>query len=504
MRNQTSGDPGDPWLGPPAVTRDLTHDAVVVVPGIMGSALADATTGKVLWGLRPETLASAWVGKDRMRPLHMDDAERSGDYGRVVATGLLRVPAWAPFLRGFEPYGDLVRAARGSVADPAAVLEFPYDWRLPVAHNGRLLVEAAYQHLDAWRNSDAHRVARLVYGDDREARLVFVAHSMGGLVVRAAFAHAADIGSDLTGDTRAVVTLGTPFLGSAKAAVILNGSRSQSLSPLPRWNMQALAATLPGVHDLLPDYRCVDAGPAILRLTPADVERLGGDRELAARAQQFQQQMRSPLVPAMPGHRKVVGVAQPTVQSVRLEGGLVHEQYVSFEADGHGELKRHLGTGIPVRKDRAGDGTVYRDAATLLDGNGPTTWLPLQHGALAKDSVALDYVRAVLTDHERGPALGGGGMGLDLPDSASVGQPWWLRLLPEPGTVLDTYAGIACTLHQAVSDDLVAVLRLGWADGVIAARVVLPAPGLYRVRVDTGDRSSLTQLVLAIDPVGTG
>ncbi|WP_406254141.1 lipase/acyltransferase domain-containing protein [Streptomyces chartreusis] len=462
----------------------------------MGSALRE-TTGdrRFLWGLQDvRPLVSAWRGHgEGLRPLHLDDRERSGCYGRIEPAGLLRFPAWAPFLHGLEPYDQLLKTVRDTVADPAAVLEFAYDWRLPVEVNGALLADAAHRHLERWRNSEAER-ARL---DDREARLVFIAHSMGGLVTRAAFARAAD----LAADTRCVVTLGTPFLGSVKAAVILGGNRSDPLPALPRRRMQALAATLPGVHDLLPDYRCVDVGGDVLRLTPSDVAGLGGDKELAAQAQDFQRRMRASGAPAMPGHRAVVGVAQPTAQSLRLESGVVHEQYVSFERDGEGELARDPATGVPLRRDRAGDGTVYRDSATV-PGTVAESWLPLQHGALAKDGVALAHVRAVLTEHDRnrGPALGVGGLGLALPDYVDAGTPWLARLTPAPGEELDSHAGIACSVHDAETDRRIGTGRLGWHDGGIAASVTLPAPGLYRIRITTEGTPPLTQLVLALDP----
>ncbi|MEV5934580.1 esterase/lipase family protein [Streptomyces sp. NPDC093250] len=476
---------------------DATHDAVVIVPGIMGSALKETATGRLLWGLQGTAWLKAWTRGDGLLPLHLDEDERAGRYGRITPAGLLRFPAWAPVLKGFEPYSRLVQAVRGKVVHPAAVLEFAYDWRLPVEHNGRLLAEAAHRHLTAWRTHDAHTAARDVYGDGRPARLVFICHSMGGLVTRAAFAHATASGSSLDADTRAVITLGTPFHGSAKTTVILNGNRSDPLPVLPPGRMQALAATLPGVHDLLPGYRCIDAGMDGHHLTAADVEAIGGDRDLAQVALDFQHRMRSV---ALPGHRAVAGVAQPTVQTIRIDAGIVHEQYEAFETNRDGELARHRATGIPIRRNRAGDGTVYRDMATVP--GAIETGMALQHGALAKGSDALAYIRTVLTeyDKDRGPALGPGGIGLELPDSADAGKPWWLRIHPAPDETLDTYAGLSCTLHDAESDRLLATPRLGWHDGTVAARITLPAPGLYRVRVDTGGPAAVTQLVLATHP----
>ncbi|MEV4038201.1 esterase/lipase family protein [Streptomyces umbrinus] len=480
------------------VAPDVTHDAVVVVPGIMGSALRDTTTGRSVWGLRDPRWLGAWLSDDGMHPLHLDEDERSGKYCRVEATELLRFPAWAPFVKGFEPYSALLAAVERTVADPKAVLEFPYDWRLPVAVNGELLAEAAHRHLAQWRASEEHDRERRRHPDGREARLVFVAHSMGGLVTRAAFAHAASQGSDLAPETRAVVTLGTPFLGSVKAAVILNGDRSGRRPARLRRRMQALSATLPGVHDLLPDYRCVDVGADVHRLGPADVVALGGDAELAREAQLFQLRMRE-QAPALPGHRAVVGVAQPTAQSLRLDAGVVHKQYVAFERNGDGELARDSDRN-PIRRDRAGDGTVYRDAAHLAS-NEPIG-LPLQHGGLAKDSAAIEYVRAVLTeyDHNRGPALGDGHIGLDVPDYVVAGSPWLLRVRSAPDSVHPANAGTRCTVHDAATDQQIARANLRRNDGELGAQVTLPAPGLYRIKAKSGGNAPVTQLVLAVDP----
>src|SRR5438552_15446918 len=108
----------------------------------MGSELVDVTTGETLWGLRdPRWYLNAWAGGSALRALALTDAERDGTYGRIRATGLLRFPAFAPMLRGFEPYGRLLDGVRRVTVDPAAVAEFAYDWRLPVNHNATLLAD---------------------------------------------------------------------------------------------------------------------------------------------------------------------------------------------------------------------------------------------------------------------------------------------------------------------------------------------------------------------------
>ena len=126
------------------MTPNVSQDAVVVIPGIMGSALRDTTTGQPLWGLRPDWYARAWAGRETLRALMLTDDERAGRIGRVEATGLLRFPAFSPVLAGFEPYTTLCDRIRAMVASPKAVLEFGYDWRLPVAYNAsRLAAEGS-------------------------------------------------------------------------------------------------------------------------------------------------------------------------------------------------------------------------------------------------------------------------------------------------------------------------------------------------------------------------
>src|SRR5262249_61866921 len=111
------------------------QDGVVIMPGIMGSTLVEAATGNVVWGLRHGWYADAWTRGRGLRALLLSEDERAGRYGRIMATGLLRAPAWAPWLAGVEPYTDLVAAVTSVVADPAAVLGFGYGWRVPGAHH---------------------------------------------------------------------------------------------------------------------------------------------------------------------------------------------------------------------------------------------------------------------------------------------------------------------------------------------------------------------------------
>lgn len=471
---------------------DVSHDAVVVVPGIMGSELVDAATGKTLWGMRDlQWYVTAWSSGRGLADLQFTPDEAAGRYGRVRASRLLRFPAFARVLAGFEPYTRLVAKIRQVVADPAAVLEFPYDWRLPVAYNATLLAEAANAHLRQWRANPLHEAARRAHPSGREARLVIVAHSMGGLLARymSTIPGAAE-------SVRATITLGTPFYGSVLAAVLLNSGRGAPV-PLPSRRplamlgrrtadagVRALAATLPGVHDLLPTYRCLDEVHHARALTVQDVEDLGGSRDLADATFALQRTLDGV---SLPGHRAVVGTEQPTAQSITVRAGVVTAHRYACEGT----------VGQPItRVDRMGDATVYRDAATLADT--PLTYLPQQHASLARTDEAITMVRAVITERDPdrlGPPLGAGRIGIDLPDLVEPGQRW-----PVVVTGVDQPHSVRCVVSDVMTGRPVASPPASWHDGMIAAQPTLHRPGLYRVTVAGGGATPVERLVLVADP----
>lgn len=331
-----------PWPAAVRVSYDQTGDAVVVVPGIMGSALYDTVAEKTVWGLRPGWYARAWSRSGPgMAPLAVSEDELAGRSTRVKPVALLTFPAFSPVLGGFEPYTPLVRAIRKVVRHSSAVLEFAYDWRLAVDRNGRLLADAMAAHLARWRERSKRP----------DAQVVLIAHSMGGLVCQALAAIPGAVA-----DVRAVITLGTPFDGAAKAAVLL-GSGEGAL--LPRRRLRAIAATMPGVYDLLPRYRCVDEGDTVRRVAPADVAALGGHASLASAAFDRHAARASVVIPQ---HRAVIGVAQPTWCSLTVLDGVVTAHPYTFEVDADGELAREH-TGLLVRRSGIGDGTVPRSSA---------------------------------------------------------------------------------------------------------------------------------------------
>ena len=439
----------------------VCRDAVIVIPGIMGSELVDVETGDMLWGLSPRNYLRFWMSDDGSARLRVNDQERAGKTGRIRATGLLRFPVASPIFGGFEPYTRLVAAVRHSLIHPDALCEFPYDWRLPVAFNAARLGDAVEAHLRLWRT---HRMG------SKDSNIVLVAHSMGGLVARC---FTGTMGGNEA--VRLTVTLGTPFFGAVKAAYLLNAGRGAPV-PLPRARLRELALTFPGIHDLLPSYRCVDDDGG-RPLTPGDVADLGGDGELAEASFAMQHTLAKL---SADGLRTVVGVEQPTMQSMRLVHGVVVPQRHIVEAE--------------TRTDHRGDGTVYVEAA--LGGVEPVSYLPQSHAGLARSPEAIAAVTSVLTRQRLGPPMGAAGVGVDTPDLAIVGERCEVRITAPDDAVP------SCRVLDADTGEQVAAPVPVRRDGQLLAVLRMPAAGVYRVEVKSGGYSAVTALIMALPSGG--
>jgi hypothetical protein len=473
--------------------KPMVRDAVVVVPGIMGSELLDTTSGRILWGLaNPRWYVSAWTSGASLDALQLTEDERAGRYGRVRATRLLRFPAFAPILAGFEPYSRLLKAVRAVVLHPDAVAEFAYDWRLPCTHNAKLLAEFSYRHLAAWRRHPVHADAgQSGLTDAGPARLVVVAHSMGGLLAR----HLVTI-SGMAEEIRATITLGTPFFGAPKAVQLLASGAGAPLR-MPRARVRTLAGGLPGLHDLLPVYRCVTDGSrsgdgsasddhlgiwqSARRLTPSDIRDVGGDPQLAEASFAWHEQIAavSPV-----GHVQVVGSKQPTVQALSIDAGMVTGHRYTLQPPGS--------TGGAVTQvDLGGDGTVPRESAQLPG----LSAMPLaqSHGALAITGEARLIVQDVLMDQRTGPWQGAGDLGLDISDTVSAGQPFQAEI-----SGAERPTDVTCRVFDVATGRQVDAPRVKAAGGRLIATLEPRTAGLYRVIVDGSSSTPVSQLVLAL------
>ena len=402
--------------------------------------------------------------------------------GRLRATRLLRRVGFLPLLGGIEPYTDLLDQLRRSVVDERAVVEFPYDWRLPLDYNGRLLADRCEQVLKVWRGV----VAAERYADPDAVQVMLVAHSMGGLVARYA--------TEVYG-ARAVVsrilTLATPHFGAVKALQMLaTADMSVSLPlvgdvPLPRRLLRALhglTVTCPAVYDLLPRYRCVTdtSDPEGVRhLADADVVGVGGSGELAADASRRAETLAAAAsaADATPVHA-LAGSFQPTLQDVTIDGGACTFHYST---------------------DVGGDATVYRRSAAP---RGVTASpLPQRHGALAKSVEARIFVLDKLLGADELPPLGTRPISADLPTVATAGTPLTVTV-SDAEPVSEDADPIGATV---VSEDLATGYQTLWQPGLTrdhALTFTAPGltPGLHRIIVNAGGFSPVTEVMLVDDP----
>jgi hypothetical protein len=165
------------------------------------------------------------------------------------------------------------------------------------------------------------------------------------------------------------------------------------------------------------------------------------------------------------------------MQSLQLSDGVAEPQYFTHEDDG--------------RIDWRGDGTVYSQVAS--GGVEPISSLPQSHGGLARAPETIAAVRAVLTRRRLGPPMGVAAISLDVPDSVAVGQPFEISVTSQGDP-----RGSRCRIVDAETDLQVSRPFLVRREETMVATTQLPRPSIYRVEVQDGGFSAVTQLVMAL------
>jgi len=206
-----------------------TRPVVVVLPGIMGTHLERRPAGQ-----RIGAGNRIWFD-----PLHL----ARGGLGeiRFGSPGIREESLFEMF------YGDLV----DHLAVTHAVIPFPYDWRLDIRETAERLAAVVREALE----THPHQPVRLL------------AHSMGGLVVRAMIARDTDLWQTVVARPGGrFVMLGTPNNGSHAMVEALLG-KSDAVRNLARIDVAhslqevlAIVAGFPGGLQLLPRPGFRDAG----------------------------------------------------------------------------------------------------------------------------------------------------------------------------------------------------------------------------------------------------
>ena len=194
------------------------REAVVLLPGLMGSLLTSILGETSLLWLNPKLILD---GKSRYLDLNQEGTSDGSPMVRAV-----------PFSLEKMTYLKMAVTLRRE----ALLFEFPYDWRLRIEHNANYLAES----IETWAD-----------GDD-SMQFTLVGHSMGGLVARA---YVNGSRPRARQRVKRVITLGTPHFGAAGAVSdIFNGNRLMAIASALNSNndMRRMLSTFPGAFQLLP------------------------------------------------------------------------------------------------------------------------------------------------------------------------------------------------------------------------------------------------------------
>ena len=432
----------------------MTTDLVVVVPGIMGSTLADAR-GREIWSVGAGGLSLALAtfgGSIRALELPPDIGDGPAPDG-VVATGLIDglhvIPGvWSPI----DGYRDLVRFLREPRfgLGPENLVLFAYDWRLSNRFTAQSLKRRVDDALARWRASAPERA---------EAKVLFICHSMGGLVTRW---YLDRLGGAET--ARALVTLGTPHRGAVKAIdQLVNGVR-KGKGPF-KVDFTRFARSLPSTYQLLPEYACIEGlGPDPLKTTEIPLPSLDAAR--VADAMAFYEELNAVAPPAYPV-LPIIGINQPTWTTVAVERDRVLPR---LEIGG---------------QDRAGDGTVPRLSARpkrMDEGDPSLRGLSEGHGALAVHRSTLDQLDFLLTrdDVNYKDTQDAGTLGVSVADLHSLDEDLRVSVTtPEPRV-------LEAVLLDETGDERTSEL-VAWDGSAGTADLGRPGPGGYTIAVRVPD-----------------
>jgi hypothetical protein len=435
------------------------NDVVVLLPGILGSALEK--DGKTLWDITAGPIGRALFSRGgSIQSLALASDGSTGD--GVKATRLLPDAHLVPFLWKIDGYAELSAyiQSRLEVVPGENFFEFPYDWRL----DNRISAQRLRSSTMDWLENRRRRHS--------DARLILIGHSMGGLVAR----HFLE---KLGGwrHTKMLVTLGTPHRGSMKALDFLANGLRKSIGPVTLVDLTRLVQSLPSVHQLLPIYPCVGtAEDNLQRLETIDRKMIGGlDVARARAAIEFHREIEH----AVEANRKqrdygyrllpVVGTYQPTFQSALLT------------EDGVEPLQSYKGQ--PMLD---GDGTVPRFSATPIELSTAKieTFVACQHASLQNFDPVRVQIRSALADVDISEikAVAAEAISLDVRDAYGAREIFTARARCEGTT--EALRATLCHLETMVQTEY-EFARSG-SDGW--QRLSIPAlpGGTYRIRVDAG------------------
>ncbi|MDP3938704.1 MAG: hypothetical protein Q8R92_11300 [Deltaproteobacteria bacterium] len=430
------------------------RNPIIVIPGILGSRLVDAPTGRTVWGAFSGDYANPQKPDGaRLLALPMEEGVPLGDLRDEVAPkGVLDrikvrvfgVPveqkAYLNILGtlGVGGYRDEDLGLSGAIDygnDHYTCFQFSYDWRRDNVENAKrlhafILEKRAYVQKEIEKR---HGVK------NADVKFDIIAHSMGGLVTRYYLMYGTQdlpekgVPKISWAGSRYVeraILLGTPNAGSTEAIIqLVQGVKFAPI--LPRYE-PAVLGTMPSIYELLPRARhgalvdASDPGRKLDVLDPDLWERMGWG--LADPAQDGVLRKLLPEVPDAAARRRIALDQQR--KSLRRAGRFF--EAIDRPASPPDGLTLHLIAGDAVQTTQViaadsatgeieviargpGDGTVLRSSALMDERAGgnwqsalrsPIDWrsalfLFTDHLALTRDPAFTDNILYLLLEEPR-------------------------------------------------------------------------------------------------------
>jgi Lecithin:cholesterol acyltransferase len=472
------------------------QDLVVILPGILGSVLQK--DGKDLWAV---TGGSIWnvitsLGKNlNALKIQQDDpdAEDLGDGIKAVRLvddvsiipGLIKVDGYTRTTRMItENFTNVIQGDIYHDPDDRAAnfYHFPYDWRRDNRVAAKILQRLLDKRLKCWRE----------YSGNPNAKVILLAHSMGGLVSR----HYLEV---LGGwpNCKALFTFGTPYRGSLLAVDFLaNGYKKAFI------DLTEVMRSMTSVYQLLPRYKALKVGDQFYRIAESPVDLPNIKRAMTIDALKFHN-----VIDAAADANKdnpiyyrsfvtcpIVGVMQPTKQSAELVGGKIttSETLPAWLGnrpnlgDGDGTVPQV--SGIPAQM---GDIDVLSLVDYIAESHGAIqnqsdTLLNLLKKIQSAQTTFLEDVRGGIEAVAPRGARGLKGIGLSLDDLYLLNEPITMRAKVAAGKAFNSLtAEITCVSH-----DRPAIVRDFTAEnGTWVMATDHLAAGIYRVKVQTDNNS---------------
>lgn len=477
------------------------RDMVVILPGITGSVLQK--DGIDFWGASKQSLwnfvKTAGFSLDALKVKDDDPNAENLDDGvkavrlvedATIIPGLFKVDGYTKTTEMITKNFDKVM--QGNIYNdpedkPANLYHFPYDWRRDNRASAKILQKLLNKRLKTWRE----------YSQNPSAKVILLAHSMGGLVSRYYL--------EVLGgwqDCKALFTFGTPYRGSLDAVNFLANGYKEAFIDLTE-----AMRTMNSVYQLMPRYKALKINSNYYRIAepPEGVELPNIDLDRAKDALKFHNEIDDAADANYKNdaYRKafvtcpIVGVLQPTQQSAKLVNNVISTstnlpewlQDRSYLEDGDGTVPQV--SAIPVQM---GDLEVLSIADYIPETHGaiqsqPDVLLNLLKSIQSTQQAPISDIRGSLEQVTRGKRSGLKGIGLSVDDLYLINEPITMQAKVSEGVSFDTLtAEIWCISGE--SSKITANFHMEDKKGTLTTNI-LPV-GLYHVKVKTDNKSDDT------------